>query len=160
MSGSSPVVFDYAYWAGVYPEFASTVNSSQAQQCFNFATLFLDNSACSMVPVTNNAGLPVRVMILGMIAAQVAQLLYGSSLQPASPLVGHIDSAAEGTVNVAVSLGNPPFVAAWFTQTKYGFMAWAALAPYRTALYIAPPAYPFGRQGPGYWPPYRYGVPW
>jgi len=152
MSGNGPVTFDYTYWSQVYPEFANTVTEPQAQQCFNFATLFLDNSPCSMVPVTNTAGMPVRVMVLGMITAQVAQLLYGSSLQPASPLVGRIDSAAEGSVNVSVALDSPPFVAAWFTQTKYGLMAWAALAPYRTALYIPPPRYPWGQFGPGYFP--------
>jgi hypothetical protein len=137
MSGTGVAVFDYAFWATVYPEFSNIVEA-QADECFNLATLYLDNTPISAVPLTNATGQPVRIRILGMITAQVAQLMYGSTIQPISPLVGRVSNAAEGSVSVATEL-NTPVSAAWFTQTRYGLMAWQALAPYRIARYVPPP---------------------
>lgn len=156
MSGASPAVFDFNFWISVYPEFTSTVTEPQAQEYFNLAGLYLDNTPCSVVPVLDGNGNPLRIRILGMIMAQIAQLLAGSSLQPVSPLVGRVSNAAEGSVSVATEL-NVPVEAAWFAQTRYGLMAWAALAPFRQALYIPGPraaffgaTYPLlGRSG---WP--------
>src|SRR6202042_1271938 len=123
----------------VYPEFNSTVlTQPQAQEYFNLAQLYLDNTPCSVVPVLDGNGQPLRIRILGMITAQIAQLLAGSSLQPVSPLVGRVSNATEGSVSVATEL-NVPVEAAWFSQTLYGLMAWAALAPFRQALYIPGP---------------------
>ena len=130
-------VFDYAFWATVYPEFSNIVEA-QADECFNLATLYLDNTPISAVPLTNASGQPVRIRILGMLTAQVAQLMYGSMIQPISPLVGRVSNAAEGSVSVATEL-NTPVSAAWFTQTRYGLMAWQALAPYRIARYVPSP---------------------
>lgn len=138
MSGTSPVVFQYSIWSALYPQFDGTVTETQAGFYWNLAGLYLDNTPCSVVPVTNSAGAPVRAPILGMITAQIAQLLSGSSLQPLNPLVGRVSGATEGSVSVQTEL-NTPVEAAWYTLTTYGFMAWQSLAPYRTALYIPGP---------------------
>jgi hypothetical protein len=160
MSGSSPVQFDYDFWITVYPEFSSTVNSVQGQEYFNLAGLYLDNTPCSVVPVLDVNGNPLRIRILGMITAQIAQLLAGSSIQPVSPLVGRISNAAEGSVNVATEL-NTPVEAAWFAQTRYGLLAWQALLPFRTATYIPGPRAAYGAYGYGYPGLYGFGgFPW
>jgi hypothetical protein len=158
MSGASPVVFSFSFWISVYPEFSATVTEPQAQEYFNLAQLYLDNTPCSVVPVLDGNGQPLRIRILGMITAQIAQLLAGSSIQPLSPLVGRISNAAEGSVSVATEL-NMPVEASWFTQTKYGLLAWQALAPFRTALYIPGPRALYGR-GFGIAFPGGGGYPW
>ncbi len=154
MSGNSPVVFDYTLWLSVYPEFTTTTTEPQGQEYFNLAQLYLDNTPCSVVPVLDGNQQPLRIRILGMITAQIAQLLAGSSLQPGSPLVGRVSNAAEGSVSVATEL-NVPVEAAWFTLTTYGLMAWAALAPFRAALYIPGPRARFNVFGAGVG-----GYPW
>jgi hypothetical protein len=153
MSGSGSAIFDYTFWATIYPEFNSTVFEPQAQECFNTATLFLDNSGFSLVPLTYN-GQPMRVRILGMITAQIAQLYYGSAWQGVSPLVGRMSSASQGSVSTSTEMAGAPFEAAWFLQTKYGFMAWQALQPFMSAVYIAPPQVPLGAQS---WPGGAFG---
>ena len=145
MSGSGTAVFNYNFWLAVYPEFTTTTTAGQGQEYFNLATLYLDNTPCSQVPLTDAAGNPLRIRILGMMTAQIAQLLAGSSIQPVSPLVGRISNAAEGSVSVATEL-NVPVSAAWFAQTRYGLLAWQALAPFRSALYIPAPQAPLGQQ--------------
>ena len=86
-----------------------------------------------------------RETILYMLTAHIAQVLQGSATQAASSLVGQVTGATEGSVTVALAeMQNPG--AAWFTQTKYGMMAWQALAPYRTALYSAAPQIPLASQ--------------
>jgi hypothetical protein len=130
MSGSCGIVtFDYATWAARYPELALSIDTAQAQGYFDTACLYVDNTALSMVPVGP------RASILYLTTSHVAQLLASQNGQPASPLVGRISGAGQGSVNVTTEL-NTPQSAAWFAQTRYGLLAWQALAPYRTALYI------------------------
>ncbi len=143
MSGSGVVVFDYAAWILQYPEFTTTVNSGQGQADFNQATLYLDNTAGS--PIVDAAVGGKRETILYLTTAHVAQLLQGSSIQPVSPLVGQITNASEGSVSVAVAKFEPAS-AAWWAQTRYGLMAWQAMAPYRTALYVPGRQIPVAQQ--------------
>ena len=143
MSGSSVVTFNYTTWAGQYPEFNSTVTPGQAQADFNQACLYLDNTAIS--PVTDASVGGRRETILYQITAHLAQLLQGSLGQSASPLVGQVTGATQGSVTVGVAPMKPDS-AAWWAQTKYGMMAWQALAPYRTALYVAAPQIPLPAQ--------------
>lgn len=145
MSGSSPVIFDYAIWSAVYPELAASVSEPQAQQYWYLASLYLDNTPCGAVPVLGSAGFPVRAPIMGMITSHIAALLAGINGQPPNPLVGRIASASEGSVSVATEFDGP-VPAQWFLQTKYGAMAWQALAPFRTALYISGPMTPLNQQ--------------
>ena len=56
--------------------------------------------------------------------------------EAASPLVGRINNATEGSVTVGTDMGQVPFTAAWFLQTKYGAAFWQATAPFRTMQYV------------------------
>ena len=136
MSGTTVVVFNYTTWAGYYSEFLGTVTPAQAQNNFNAACFYLDNTGGSAVVDAAPGGR--RETILYMITAHIAQLLQGSAVQPVSPLVGQVVSAGEGTVNVAVNAIKSES-AEWWAQTKYGLMAWTALSVYRGALYMSAP---------------------
>lgn len=151
MSGTNVVIFDYAVWAAMFPELAASVNDPQATGYFAIATVYVDNTACS--PICN---LTIRSTILNMVTAHIAKLLApivvnGVVEQPSS-LVGRISDASEGSVSVAVDFPTTAS-SAWFLQTTYGALAWQALAPWRTALYIAnnyaPTSVP-GFFGPGF----------
>ena len=148
------VTFNFAEFTGLFPEFAG-LTSQQAQTAFNFATLQLDNSCCSRVQNAN-----VRLSLLYMLTAHLLFLSNGSNdgagnIVPPPGIVGHIDSATEGSVSVAASLSsNVGQSQAYYAQTKYGIQYWQATAQFRTALYLAPPCDPanplwVGVGGPG-----------
>ncbi|WP_048996419.1 DUF4054 domain-containing protein [Burkholderia multivorans] len=122
------VTFDYAGWLARYPEFSS-VTQATANAYFEEATLYLDNTDAS--PVTD---LPTRSMLLGMLTAHIAALNSGINGQTASPLVGRINSATEGSVSVSTEY-QVPGSAQWYAQTKYGAAYWAATARYRIFQY-------------------------
>lgn len=153
------VTFVYADWAAIYPQFATTVNSAQAQNCFDQATLYCANDACSIIPFDLTATPPItaRRSILYLLTAHIAQLQYGAviggTLVPAGPIVGRISSATEGDVSISAEMKGPES-AAWFFQTEWGASAWQAMAPYRTARYMASPGR-FAFVGA----PYPYGYP-
>jgi Protein of unknown function (DUF4054) len=151
MSGTGIVTFNYATWQGQYPGLAQTVNVSLATNYFNIATMYLDNSPISMVWNASPGG--KRETILYMLLSHIAVLFAtDANGQPVNPLVGRINSATQGSVSVQTDVGDLPFTAQWFAQTPYGFAAWQALAPYRTAMYVSPPnpnGYP-GNLGYGY----------
>lgn len=128
------VSFDYAAWAARYPEFDATVDQAAATECFQDACLYLNNTDLS--PVWDPL---IRARYLNMITAHIAQLQYGSSLVPQSGLVGRIEQAAEGSVNVTVRYPELIGVAAWFSQTQYGAGYWAASAPFRSFRYRVGP---------------------
>jgi uncharacterized protein DUF4054 len=147
MSGCTQVViFNYAIWAAQYPELASSVSEPQAEGYFNQATLYVDNQATSIITDATVGG--ARETILYMVVSHIAALLASINGNAPSPLVGRISNATEGTVSVATEM--PTTVSsAWFMQTKYGAMAWQAMAPYRTASYIPRPSF-YGAGWPGY----------
>jgi hypothetical protein len=165
MSDTGIVTFDYAAWSAQFPELAGSVTAAQALGYFSFATLYLDNTPCSLVWDAKPGG--KRATILNMVTAHVAKLLATISGQAPSGLVGRISAATEGSVNVTVEMPET-MSGAWWMQTQYGAMAWQMLAPYRTALYVAPPQVPLGMQS---WPgggvfgrpglmPFNGGFPW
>jgi len=145
----------YATWAASYPQFAATVTSGTFPTYFLLAELYCANTDCAIVPYDLTANPPIltRGTILDLLMAHVAQLLVGSSLVPASGIVGRIDSATQGSVSVSSDMPTEP-TAAWWNTTQWGAMAYAALAPFRTARYRASP----GR----FWqpPPYIGGGRW
>lgn len=124
------VSFDYAAWALRYPEFGATVDATAAGFCFDEACLYLNNTDSSPV-----ADLNARRLYLWMLTAHIAQLQYGSSLVPKSGLVGRIEQAAEGSVNVTVRYPDLNALAAWYAQTQYGASYWAATAGFRVFRY-------------------------
>lgn len=147
MSSTGVVVFNYATWIARYPEFVA-VTEPTATLYFNEATIYLNNTDCSLVVDTSK-----RAVLLNMLTAHIAALnAKGPTGQPSNPLVGRIDSATEGSVSVHADMPASPS-AAWFMQTSYGAAYWQATSQYRTARYIPGPVtpIPFG---------YIYGRRW
>lgn len=146
------VVFDYSSWSVRYPELAASVSAPLAQQYFNEAQAYCDNTPASPVPYdsANPTTSWQRPMYLNMATAHIAALNASLNGAPSSPLVGRISNASEGSVSVQTQNDYPPGSAQWFQQTKYGAAFWAATAQYRKARYFAPPSYvvdpyaPFG----------------
>lgn len=121
---------DYAAWLLIFPNF-SNVTSDQYSACWDLATQFCRNDGTG--PVSKPT---VQQRLLNLLAAHWAFLLYGDANSGgASQLVGRINSAAEGSVNVGTENNYPPGTVQWFQQTKYGSAFWAASAPYRTMHY-------------------------
>lgn len=125
------VVFNYAQWAARFPELASDVAEPLATAYFDEASLYLSNDASSRVK--NEVK---RALIFNLIVAHIAKLNATIGGQAASPLVGRISSATEGSVTVQTDLQIKSESAQWWAQTPYGLQAWQALAPYRSAVYV------------------------
>jgi len=87
----APVVFNYTSWAARYPELSGSVGSPQAQEYFNEAQLYCDNSPNSIIP--NCAPVYQRATYLNMVTAHIAALNASLNGSPSSPLVGRITSA-------------------------------------------------------------------
>lgn len=124
------VVFDPAAFILRYPEFA-TVDPVLLNDYFTEATLYLDNTPCSQV-----RDLSQRSLLLNMLTAHIASLYSGTNGDPASPLVGRVNTATEGSVSVGTDLNGIPGTAQWYAQTKYGLSYWQATPRYRTMRYV------------------------
>lgn len=125
------VTFNVAAFRARYPEFAS-VSDPLLQAYFDEAAMaYLDNTDGSRVQQIEQ-----RSVLFNMLVAHTAALNAGVNGQPASPLVGRINSATEGSVTVQAAMDGVPGTAAWFMQTKYGAAYWQATAGYRTMLYV------------------------
>jgi hypothetical protein len=152
-----PVTFDYAWFQRKYPTIAEWCSPDDARGYFDIACVFCDNSDAGGAtpawspldiivfdyygypgsrwhgsPVTD---IPTRQRLLGMLTAHIATLFAPLNGQPSPSLVGRISSASEGSVSVSVDIPQVPG-AEWYTQTKYGFMYWAATARYRSFRYV------------------------
>jgi hypothetical protein len=157
----APIQFNYAGWVATFPVFAN-VSAPLAQTYFDLATLYF--SDCGWL-----ASLRQAPTLLNLLTAHVAWLMAprdddgnpASTGQPASPLVGRIDQASEGSVSVHADMGEANAASpsqAWYMQTTWGAAYWAALSQFRTFRYSARPtvvvngAYPsrgygYGRRG-------------
>jgi hypothetical protein len=125
------VAFDPAAFKVRYPEFA-TVSDALLQAYFDEAAMaYLDNTEASRVQQVEQ-----RSVLLNMLVAHVAALNAGVNGQGASPLVGRVNSAAEGSVTVSAVMDGVPGTAAWFMQTRYGASYWQATAMFRTMQYV------------------------
>jgi hypothetical protein len=145
---SGPVVFSYANFVAAYPEFAAC-SDPQLQNYFDMSDAFFGNDT------TNPAfGLGVDRMtrLAYMLTAHIAWLMAprdgqgnpSANGKPAAQTVGQITSASEGSVSVGlaeVAKGGANELAAWFAQTKYGFMFWQSTSQFRTAVYLANPTF-------------------
>lgn len=145
-----PVVFDPAAFRLEFAPAFDGCSDPQLTGYFNRATLFCWNSVQS--PAFCVGILP---QLLNLATAHVAALnaptgpdgAAASAGAPASPIVGRINSASEGSVSVGAeynSSGSPS--EAWFTQTRYGAEYWQATAQFRTAIYMANPTVVPGTQ--------------
>lgn len=134
------VAFDYGLWSATYPDLAGSVLQPQATGYFGLATLYLDNTGASPVQDATPGG--QRAVLLNLVVAHLAKLLAPLNGEAPSGLVGPISSASEGSVSVSVtplSMGTSA-LAAWFGQTQYGAMFWAATSGLRLARYVPGPA--------------------
>lgn len=131
---SGVATFNYTIWSFRYPELAPSVPPGMAEALWEEATLYVDNSPRSRIRDVKH-----RAIILGLVTAHIARLRVPINGVESSPLVGRINSASEGSVSVGTELPGMPGGSAWFAQTKYGLMAWQAMAQYRTAIYVRGP---------------------
>ena len=148
----TPVItFNPSAWLAQFPEFVDTVPPALAEAYSQVASAYIDIGGTS--PMANN--LPVMTQAWYFTIAHIAQLFTGTAANPASPLVGRISNASEGSVSVAVDMPQTTSqLAGWFAQTKYGAAAWAMMAQFRQAFYVpglVPNFQPVG------WPPL--GIP-
>ncbi len=136
------VAFDVARFKARYPEFSS-VNNVALEDYFTEATLYLDNTDCSMVEDVTQ-----RAVLLNMLTAHIAAGNGCNGGAGAAALVGRISQATEGSVSVTADFVDAKNGSeAWYFSTKYGASYWAATAQYRTAQYIAPCQPTYGRGG-------------
>lgn len=155
MTTVPPVTFDYDGWVALYPEMAG-VSESAATAYFGQACLYCANDTCN--PAFCAGVLPA---LLNLLTAHIAWLLSARDAngnpssaggQPAPTTVGRISQASEGSVNVGLDMGDANAGSpsqAWYMQTKYGAMYWAATAQFRTMRYSARPTIVGGPVYPG-----------
>jgi hypothetical protein len=141
-----PITFDYNAFVGMYPEFAA-ITPQMAANYFLMSNQYFANSPDNPALAV---GIEHMTMLAYMCTAHIAFLLAPRDAngrpaavgQPASPIVGRVNSASQGSVSIGAELqgsGSPS--EAFFTQTQYGFMFWQATAQYRTWRYAANPTY-------------------
>ncbi len=137
----SVVVFDFATWAARFPELATTppnpVTEAAATEFFSEAVLYVSNGPTSRVPY-NPPVIMARALILNLIVAHIARISWDTAGTGLSPLVGRVNAATQGSVNVTTDMPAPE-TASWWNQTIYGSQAYQMLARFRTARYIPAP---------------------
>jgi hypothetical protein len=111
---------------------------------FNEATLYCDN-----MPTSPVQDLTVRQMLLYMVTSHIAALNAALNGAPASPIVGRISDATEGSVSVKSQMDYPAGSPQWWQQSKYGSAFWAATTQFRTMFYISAPTRTFQPYGGG-----------
>jgi len=127
------VVFVPATFKAAFPEFA-TVADAVLTANFGFAELQLANTCRSRV-----ANAAKRESLLNLLTAHITQLRNGTGGNAPGGMVGRISDATEGSVKAAADMGTVVYGQAYYMQTQWGAMYWQATAPYRTAVYVAPP---------------------
>lgn len=141
------IVFDPSAWRAIWAPVFDNVSDPIAQMYFTIATTMHANDGSGPVGDTQ-----LQTSLLNMLTAHVAQLFYTPAGAVPVQLVGRIASATEGSVTVSTELPSTlPAAAAWYSQTKYGLMYWAATAQFRVGQYYPGATnrgivgYPFGR---------------
>lgn len=135
---SGVVTFNPAAFVAQYPVFAAynTASPNGLQNYFNMTTPFLNNTVNSRV-----SDVVLRAQLLNMLVAHLAQLdgvLTPEGQGSTAQQVGRISDATEGSVKASFAMPGATANAAWYLQTQYGAMFWAATAPIRTMRYVRP----------------------
>lgn len=127
--------------SGSIPAGSQPVTAALYQLYFNEATLYQANDGSG--PLSNATQ---ALQLMQMLVAHIAFLNTAPATGgDASPLVGRIGNATEGSVTVGTTNEYPPGSAQWFQQTKFGAAWWQATAQYRTMRYrVGPPTVPAG----------------
>lgn len=126
------VAFDPTAFIAAFPSF-TTVPAQALTANFNLATLYLNNSYCSVVQDE-----PTRAQLLNLATAHITALLNGVNGQPPGGTVGRISGATQGSVSVQMEFKTDSEAASFWQQTQWGAMFWAATAVYRTMRYVRP----------------------
>ena len=128
------VVFSPTAFKAAFTEF-STIADAALIMNFGFAQLQLSNSCKSVVMDATK-----RETLLNLITAHITLLRNGSNAGPATGVVGRVSYAMEGSIVGSIDMGSIVLGQAYWMQTQFGAMFWAATAIYRTFRYVpAPP---------------------
>ena len=156
-----PVVFSQANWIAMFPAF-SAVSALQGQNYFNMATRLCANDIRNPANTCDDGTIET---LLYLLTSHIAALMspkdangnFASIGEPASPLVGRIDQATEGSVSVHAAMGDDTAGSPsqpWYMQTQWGTTYWAMTAGVRTARYVPLPTFavqpPFRGRGFGW----------
>lgn len=117
------VVFSYREFTSRFPEITTTEN--QAQYAFEYATLLLNNSPCSIVECVRK-----RSVLLYLLTAHILCLQNRGASN-----VGSISNASEGSVSVGFA-GLGQLGQNYFGQTQYGLLFWQAVRKYMSGFYV------------------------
>lgn len=150
------VTFDNAAWIAGFPEFTA-VGAPLGGTYFARAGYLCANDACN--PLYQTPGMLADALYL--LTSHIAWLNAprdasgnpAATGAPASPIVGRINTASEGSVSVGADMGDANAGSpsqAWYMQTRYGAEYWAITAGMRTAQYVPGPLYVPGPVYPGY----------
>lgn len=143
---TAPVTFVYNDWAEQYPEFKN-LPEPMAMGYFMRASFLCGNEGCN--PLNGVTGMLSAALYL--LTSHIAWLNAprdangnptGGGGTPASPIVGRINTASEGSVSVGADMGDATAGSPsqpWYMQTRYGAEYWAMTAGVRTARYVAQP---------------------
>lgn len=144
------VTFTYADWIAQFPDFAN-VSQAAATGYFNRASILCANDTCNPAFGLDGTG-GMLLTLLYLLTAHIAWLNSprdangnpsSTGTSPSPPIVGRINSAVEGSVNVGADMGDANAGSpsqAWYMQTKWGAEYWSATAGFRTARYVGTPA--------------------
>lgn len=129
----------YSDWTTQFPMLAPYINEAQFDSCFVLAQLYQANDGCGPI---NDCTLALTLMYL--MISFIAVLTYPTTgptatPDPASPLVGRVSNATEGSVSVAAQYEQPPGTAQFFAQNQWGALWWSATSQFRTFRYAPGP---------------------
>lgn len=137
-------VFDYSAWAKKFPEF-NCVGPGLVEEYWETATLFLDNTDCSPVQDVDK-----RTRFLGLITGHLLKLFLPEDMGGMAGAVGRVSQATQGSVSVTLEFAQAKTqLQAFWNQTQYGALYWAATAYLRTAFYVPGPDPNLGVPGGG-----------
>lgn len=155
MTQTIPVVFDNATWIGMFPEFTN-VGATLGGSYFRRASYLCGNDPRNPLVCVDGMLADALYLLTSHIASlnapRDANGNPAATGAPASPLVGRIDQATEGSVSVHADMGDATAGSPsqpWYEQTRYGSEYWAMTAPVRTARAVSLPTVVPGPVYPG-----------
>jgi hypothetical protein len=137
MGISVPFVFDV--WASAYPMFSNIDQNTIQAVVLPLAQSYHRNDGGG--PINDPV---IQTQALWLAVAHVAQLMFGSTTQEASPLVGRVSNATEGSISVTAEYNDKNPAGAWWEQTTYGAAYWQLIKSYAMGFYH-PKVTPLGR---------------
>lgn len=123
------VTFDAQDFKKQYTQF--TLSDGELERCFEQAELIVNNTDSAVV-----SDVKERKVLLYLLVAHIASLLYGANGSDGAGMVGNMSSATEGTVNISMAVLGVDMDNAWYAQTQYGNTFWLLTKKYRQARYL------------------------